>query len=121
RAEEVERRAHIELAGVRAPHQREIDGRAARMAGALGNIALLEQVALVRVRVEFTLALDVVDPLRPAHELRDRALRPVAIEHFEAKSARRQIALDRGPPRDALVSPAADATISRIVAGRPMP
>src|SRR5262245_15814400 len=66
------------------------------MAGAIGDIALLEQVALVHVGIEFALALHIVDSLRPAHELRDRALRPVAIEYFEAKAARRQIALDRG-------------------------
>jgi len=65
------------------------------MTGAVGNIAFLEQLALVHVGVEVAFALDVVDPLRPAHELRDRALRPVAIEDFEAESARRQIALDR--------------------------
>ena len=96
RAEEIERRAHIELAGVRAPHQREIDGRAARVTGAIGNIAFLEQLALVLVGIEFAFALDVLDPLRPAHESGDRALRPVAIEHFEAESAHRKIALDRG-------------------------
>src|SRR5438552_6394897 len=47
RAEEVERRAHVELAPIRTPHQGQIDGRAARMAGALGNIPFLEEVALV--------------------------------------------------------------------------
>src|SRR5262245_26170887 len=66
------------------------------MAGAIGDIAVLEQVALVHIGVEFALALHIVDSLRPAHELRDRALRPVAIEYFEAKPLRRQIALDRG-------------------------
>src|SRR5260370_41438978 len=40
-AEEVERRARIDLAGVRAPHQREIDARAARGTAAVGNVALL--------------------------------------------------------------------------------
>src|SRR5262249_27988152 len=42
------------------------------------------------------LVLQVVDPLRPAHEVGDCALRPVAIEYFQAKSVRGQVALDRG-------------------------
>ena len=57
---------------------------------------VLEQVAFGDVGIEFRLALDIVDPLRPAQEMRHRALRPVAIEHFQAKSARGEITRNRG-------------------------
>ena len=94
-AEEIEWRAHVELARVCAPHQREVDGRAAGMRGAFGDVTLLEQVALGDVGIEFRLALDIVDPLRPAQEMRHRALRPVAVEHFQTKSARGEITRNR--------------------------
>jgi hypothetical protein len=65
------------------------------MAGAFRDIAFLEQVALVDVRIEFALAVHVVDPLRPAHEMRHRALRAVAVKHLQPQSARRQVTLHR--------------------------
>src|SRR5262249_60620748 len=74
-AEEVEWRANVELPPARTSHQSQIECRAARMAGAFRNIAFLEEVALVDVGIEFVLSLHVVDPLRPAHEMCDRALR----------------------------------------------
>src|SRR5262249_12017995 len=49
RTEEIEPRAHVDLDSPEAdaPHQREIDRRAARVAGALGDVAQAEQIALV--------------------------------------------------------------------------
>ncbi len=66
------------------------------MAGAGGEVAQPEQVALVEVGIELGLAFLVVNVLRPAHEMGDRARRPVAIEHLEAEPAGREVALDRG-------------------------
>src|SRR5262249_10101841 len=76
-----------QLAAVGAANQCEVDCRAARMTGALGDVAVAEQGALVDVRIELGLALDVVDALRPAHEMGDRALRPIAVERFEREPA----------------------------------
>ena len=69
------------------------------MAGAIGDIAEPEQVAFVDVGIVLGLALDIGEVARPAHEMRDRAHRPVAIEHLEAKPARREIALHGGERR----------------------
>ncbi len=66
------------------------------MSGARRDVAELEQVALVDIGIELGLALHVVDPLRPAHEMGDRAHRPVAVEHLEPHAVRREAALDRG-------------------------
>jgi hypothetical protein len=61
------------------------------MAGAVRDIAEPEQVALVDVGIEIGLALHVLDVARPAHEVRHRALRPVAVEHLDGQPARFEI------------------------------
>ena len=64
------------------------------MAGALGDVASLEQVVLVDVGIEFLLVRGVGEILRPAHEVRDSARRPVAIEDLKNKLVGREFARD---------------------------
>ena len=100
RAEEIERRAHVEFAAelgaVIEANEGEIDRRPARMAGPARDIAVLEQVAPVHARIELGLGFDVGEIVRPAHEMRDRPRRPVTIEDLEPKPARREVAFDPG-------------------------
>src|SRR4051794_14180552 len=86
RTEGVEPRSQIELGAVEAD-QPDVDGRAARMAGSRRNVAEPEKLALVDRRIELGLAPHIGEVARPAHEMRDRARRPVAIEHLEAEPA----------------------------------
>src|SRR5262249_59859773 len=96
RAEQVEPRSHVELGPVVAPRERNVHGRAARMARTLGNVALLEQVALVDVGIELGLAAHVGNVARPAYEMFDRAGRTIAVEYLEDLPAAAGVARNRG-------------------------
>jgi hypothetical protein len=100
RAEEIERCAHIEFAAefaaVIEANEGEVDRRPARMAGPARNIAISEQVAFVQTGIELGFVFDVGEVVCPAHEMRDRLCRPVAVEDLETKPARCEIAFDRG-------------------------
>ena len=91
RTEEIERRAHFELAAIGA-RQRQIDGRAARMARTRRDIAVAEQHALIDLGIKFALADRVVEIVRPAHEIGDGARRPIAIERLEHETLRGEVA-----------------------------
>src|SRR5262245_3940065 len=66
------------------------------MTGALGDIAELEQVALVDLGIEFGLAPRVAEVARPAHEMGNRTDRPITVEHLEAEITAGEVALDTG-------------------------
>src|SRR5215470_17714036 len=72
------------------------------MAGALGDVAELEQMALVDGGIVLGLALHVGDIARPAHEMRDRPGWPVAVEHLEAEIACGKLPLHSGEGRCSL-------------------
>ena len=76
------------------------------MAGALGDVAVAEQLALVDVGIEFGLAREVGQILRPTHEVRDGARRPIAIEHLQHEAAASR---DRARHRPAHPPPRASA------------
>ena len=61
------------------------------MAGARRDIAVAKQRALVDLRIELGLHLHVAEVARPAHEMRHRPLRPVAVEHLDGQPARLEI------------------------------
>jgi len=63
------------------------------MPGARCDVAVPEQGSLVDVGLKFRLAALVGDIPSPAHEMRDRSLRPVAVENFQPQAVRRQIVL----------------------------
>ena len=66
------------------------------MAGMRGDIAVAEQRALVDVRIELGFHLLVFEVARPAHEIRNGARRPVAVEDFGHQTLRLDIGRDRG-------------------------
>ncbi len=66
------------------------------MTGTLGDIALGEELTLVHVGVIGFLRFRIFGRLGPAQKMRHRAFRPVAVEDFQAQSARRQIVRDLG-------------------------
>src|SRR5712671_2836114 len=97
------------------------------MAGVRRDIAEVEQIALVDGGIELRLALHVGEVARPAHEMRDRARWPIAIEHFEPETLRRELALrgrerNRGLPcqktarRLVAVDPGADEVVVSEIA-----
>ena len=57
-----------------------------------GDIAVAEQRALVHVGIELGLHFLVFEIARPAHEIRHRSRRPVAVEHLDDETARSEIA-----------------------------
>src|SRR5262249_21966427 len=75
------------------------DRRAARVAGALGDVAQAEQIALVDIGIVLGPALRIGKVTRPAHEMRDRPGRPVAIEHLEAETTCSNLPLHPGECR----------------------
>src|SRR5262249_17503093 len=81
-AAEIERRSHVELAAVHAPHEGEVDGRAAGMAGPTGEIAEPEQVALIDVGIVFGFAPHVLGVPGPASESGDVCGRSGTIEEL---------------------------------------
>ena len=94
RAEKVEMGAHVELGAVGA-RQRQVHGRAARMAGTRGDIAVAKQRALVDIGIKFGFRRLIAQVTRPAHEILNRADRPVAVEHFDEET-RGEVARDFG-------------------------
>lgn len=72
-------------------HYRQIDGLRAGVAGAAGNVALVEYFGLVNVGVMHALAADVLKIFAPAAEIVHRALRAVCVKelHYVALLAQR--------------------------------
>ena len=69
------------------------------MAGARGDIAVAEQVALVDLRIVLGLASFIAQIARPAHEMRHRPHRPVAVERLDREPLRLEIARHLRPAR----------------------
>ena len=61
------------------------------MAGTRRNIAVAEQRALVDVGIELGLRRRIVEIVRPAHEIRHRARRPIAVEHLDHETVVRDV------------------------------
>src|SRR5580704_14940518 len=83
------------------------------MAGLRGDIAVAKQGALVDVGIEFGLAGGVLEVARPAHEIRHRARRAVAIECLDMQAAGAEIARHLGQRRGGGL---AEQTVWRFVA-----
>src|SRR5215208_2530095 len=107
--------------------EREVDGAAAAVAGAMRDVAVHERAPLVDPRVELALHLLVARVTGPAIEVRDRARGPVAVVDLQPVAAGLQAALGTvqraggaaGEDADRLavaVDPPADEVVRRRVA-----
>src|SRR5215208_6647748 len=65
------------------------------MAGAPSDVTESEEIALVDLGIEVALTFHIGQVVRPAYEIGYSTRGSVAIEHFEAETARGEIALDR--------------------------
>ena len=77
-------KAHVHLLAGLHVEEREVNGAAAAVPGTFGDIALREEDGLVQFRVERILHPRVLRVLRPAHEMRDGALRTVGVVDLQA-------------------------------------
>ena len=73
-----------------------VDRAAAAVSRALGDVAQLEETRLVDLRIELRFHLGVGDVARPTREVRDRALRPVAVVRLEPEREGAKVGLDSG-------------------------
>src|SRR5580698_10164860 len=69
------------------------------MPGSRGDIAIAKQSAFVDVGLKLGFTGSVADIARPAHEIRHRARRSIAIEYLDAQTAWRKIARHLGKRR----------------------
>jgi len=116
RSEEIESGTHVQrlAAGVAriASQHGQVDGGAAAMAGNRRDVNA-KQLRLVEVRIMRSLGALVGEVIRPAHEMRHRACRPVAVEHAQAQMAFAQRGVH---PRQCLGGFALQPAARRLVA-----
>ena len=101
RSGKVVKRAHIEFTPVNEPHQRQVDGRTARVPRAPGKVPEAEQVALLHARLVFRPAR-IVGIIGPAQKMPDGPGRSIAVEHFQPEPPGREIARYRRQRRGGL-------------------